>query len=365
MATYFTTTKDIQTAQAFGVGERGIGSFTNIDPEVKLKPRVNSIDIVSDFVWSASPINKGVVSTIPKVFLTEREILMNSVAAGALYYLTGSAGGAGQAVEITEQLETFLSEQVTGKTNDKKPTDLVRKLRNKFKDLAVPGSDKGLLDRRSYLNSYLGIYHTKETGFNYTLPYFGDGLFDTKNQFSSNVQTQSIVSRYADLAIKGIDGISAGFNITQPGTYIERPKHFHFPTDGKSVTVTFPLINTIQKNEKLPYQQNYELLWILTYQNKPYRTSFSRILPPKIYTLTIPGQEFFPYCYISNMKVDFVGNRRNLKVSVPQGGGRSVDVETPIPEAYNVSITFKSLIGDVGNNMISPRFADRIVATTR
>jgi hypothetical protein len=159
------------------------------------------------------------------------------------------------------------------------------------------------------------------------------------------------------------DEVLYAVNITQPGSFIEKSRHFQFPQEGASVTVTFPLLNTIAHNDKIPYQQNYEFLYGLVFQNKSYRTSFSRILPPKIYTLTIPGQQFFPYCYISDLKINFNGIRRVLDVTVPGIVGNRV-IQAPIPEAYIVSITFQSLLADVGNMMLSQGFNRKIIVET-
>jgi len=153
-------------------------------------------------------------------------------------------------------------------------------------------------------------------------------------------------------------------NITQPGTFIEKPKFFQYDTAGDTVTVSFPLFNTIKRTDKIPYQQNYELLWILAFQNKPYRTSFSRISPPKLYTLTVPGQKYMPYCYISDMKIDFGGTRRNLPVSIPAPGTDTNfnTVQISIPDVYMVSITFTSLLADVANRMIDSGFTSKKIS---
>ena len=67
-----------------------------------------------------------------------------------------------------------------------------------------------------------------------------------------------------------------------------------------------------------------------------------------------------PYAYISNMSVEFVGTVRKTSVVVPSGNGEgtigSKVVQTPVPEAYQVSIEFSSLISDYGNQMISDAF---------
>ena len=105
------------------------------------------------------------------------------------------------------------------------------------------------------------------------------------------------------------------------------------------------------------------MLWLLTFQNKSYKTSFSRTPPPKLYTISVPGQFSFPYAYISGMSVEFLGTVRRTEVTVPtlitEGETSKVSSTTitvPVPDAYNVSLTFTSLIGDYGNAMMSDAF---------
>jgi hypothetical protein len=67
-----------------------------------------------------------------------------------------------------------------------------------------------------------------------------------------------------------------------------------------------------------------------------------------------------PYAYISNLSIKFLGTIRRLPVSIPNLSNGSIStktVEVPIPEAYDVSITFNSLINDYGNTMVSDAFA--------
>ena len=232
------------------------------------------------------------------------------------------------------------------------------------------------------LKSYLGIYLTKPTGFNYALPFFNETPLRAKNIWNNDSGFLSdSVKQPIDLAQKTVEETAAFFNITQPGTFIEKPKYYQYSTEGESVTISFPLYNTIKKTDKLSYQQNYEFLWILAFQNKPFRTSFSRISPPKLYTLTIPGQIYMPYSYISNMEINFGGTRRNLPVIIPapcqatgaadlktvgdQGPTRSIirTVEVAIPDVYTVTLTFTSLLADVANTMIDNGFTGSKIRT--
>ena len=111
-------------------------------------------------------------------------------------------------------------------------------------------------------------------------------------------------------------------------------------------------------------QQNYELLWLLAFQNKPYKTSFTRTPPPKLYSVNVPGQFSMPYAFISGMDVSFEGTVRKTSVTVPSGNGEgtigSKVIQTPVPEAYKVTLEFTSLIGEYGNTMISDAFSSSI-----
>jgi len=110
------------------------------------------------------------------------------------------------------------------------------------------------------------------------------------------------------------------------------------------------------------------LLWLLAFQNKAYKTSFSRTPPPKIYSVNVPGQFSMPYAYISNMSVDFIGTVRKQRVFVPSGTGVGTigikPIETPVPEAYEVSLEFTSLIKDYGNTMLGNQFSTSIIDNT-
>jgi len=323
------------------------------------------IDVINDFMWTASPqINK--FKKVPILYLTERKQTLNSLLASALYYLnagdnaTGNVAGnvATNAVAGTANLINNIATKINTllpKAADNLAAGAEKLIKSIDAFKAGSESDVALLED---LKSYIGIYKTEVTKFEYALPYFDNNSKAVSNSWGEAAQGPGFAKEILEGLEAAGERLSNTININQPGTFIEKPKYFQYNTDNKSVTVTFPLFNTVTRgtgsisNNKLPYQQNYELLWILAFQNKPYRTSFSGVSPAKMYTLTIPGQEFFPYCFIENLTVDFKGTRRNLPVTLPTGD----IVSTAIPEAYNVSITFKSLISDVSNMMVAKGF---------
>ena len=344
-------------------------SLPNEDYQPKLAPS-NFIDVVHNFSWYAGPKSStSALDKVPCVFLTEREQKVSSLISGALYYLRATKKA------ITGQLEKF------GAPDD--PTSLLGKLNaigaggglvseiksavGKFGDAVNKEmeQDTALLNDHN-LKSLEGIYLTSKTGFNYRLPYYNQSQ-EITSAWGENDTAGGKLRGLIDAGTQLVDTISQTANITQPGVYIEKPKYFQNADAGITRTLKFPLLNTISRSELNPVQQNYELLWLLTFQNKPYKTSFAKTPPPKIYTVSVPGEFSMPYAYISSMSINFLGTIRRLPVSIPalsNGSISSRTVEVPIPEAYDVSISFTSLINDYGNTMVSDAFTTSIAGNT-
>ena len=74
------------------------------------------------------------------------------------------------------------------------------------------------------------------------------------------------------------------------------------------------MLNTVDQYDII---RNWQLLFLLTYQNRPNRIDRVQIAPPKIYEAMIPGVWYCRHAYISNLSVDFVGNRRKMTLHVP------------------------------------------------
>ena len=335
-----------------------INKATDIE-KILVPKNSGTIDVINDFIWTASP-QIATFKKVPALYLTERKQELNSLLASAMYYLNAAELGVGKAVEaITTKVVSLLP---NAESNINKGNKQYQSFASSYTGSAT---DKSLL---ANLKSYIGIYYTEVTGFEYALPYFNNSGLNTTNSWSETAQTRTPLATDIMEGVENLGNqISSTLNINQPGTFIEKPKYYQYDASGKTVTVTFPLFNTITRGigsnsqDKLPYQQNYELLWILAYQNRPFRTSFSRVSPAKMYTLSIPGQEFFPYCFIESLTIDFKGTRRNLEVILPN----NIPVTTSIPEAYVVTITFKSLLANVSNMMINTGFTGKVGASSK
>jgi len=341
-----------------GVGESKDGILKNTDPEFIPKPKSSIIDIVNDFSWYTGPkSNINALNKVPRALITERRQVLNSLISGALYYLnvigrTGVDVAGGIAGENNiNKLKSYLQKINESNSAIKSVTDSVQKFINE--------GDKSLLESNNLL-SLLGIYYTEKTGFNYVFPYYGQ-MPEITNSWGSG--GEGAVAGLVNSGMEVIDELSKLTNIAQPGVYIQKPKYFNFADEGKSITVSFPLFNTIRRGTQSPYQQNYELLWLLAFQNRPYKTSFARTPPPKIYTIQIPGVYSTPYSYISSLSIDFRGTVRRLNVDVPHIKGNSKSTKSttvPIPEAYVVNITFTSLLNDFANQMVGSAFTSSI-----
>ena len=368
--TYYATTEEEK--------ETTVLNFTvqNTDPHVKLSPKSEGkiIDVINDFSWTASPKLQS-STKVPVMYLQEREQVQNSLISSAIYYLNAAsqfdigdrdgdtaAGFNEGVVSFLTKADELISTGIIGSLVPDFASNFLKRARDYIATLSV-GNDTALLQDR--LKSYIGIYLTKPTGFNYVFPFYNQTPLGITSSWSSESQLLTNPIGGAVNAAQGaMERTAYMLNIMQPGTFIEKPKFYQYETAGDTVTVSFPLFNTIKRSDKIPYQQNYELLWILAFQNKPYRTSFSRISPPKLYTLTVPGQKYMPYCYISDMKIDFGGTRRNLPVSIPAPGSDANfnTVQISIPDVYMVSITFTSLLADVANRMVDSGFSSKKIS---
>lgn len=336
-------------------------ALTNVDNKPELKPTRKVIDVINDFSWYAGPKATSLaLNKVPCVFLTEREQLLSSLISGALYYLNASAG----AVEALGKSDYVKS--ILGRVSESSAETLgevgnnIGNFIDTFQNIAGgTATDKALLAQNN-LKSLEGIYFTKPTGFQYRLPIYGSRDTPTGDWSGSG---ESFIKGMVTGGQKVIENISETVNFAQPGVYIEKPKYFQ-GSEGRTESITFPLTNTVRRSNFSPVQQNYELLWLLAFQNKPYKTSFSRTPPPKIYSVSVPGQFSMPYAFISNMTVDFIGTTRKTSVFVPSGNGEGVigskQISTPVPEAYQVTLDFTSLIGEYGNTMLSDAFSTSI-----
>lgn len=217
---------------------------------------------------------------------------------------------------------------------------------------------------------YNGLYQTAPTGFTYVFPYFDDVKYNISNNFKDNFSgflgtgdTSSFKYIPNVFKIGGdlLKNIAENFlSVTpgaynQPSTYIEVPQYFA-AGDYESYTFKFNLLNTYEPGD---VQKNFDILFLLAFQNLPFREDIVKVQPPKLYTIFIPGQTFVPYAFIKSFKVNYLGNRRivSLKKYALQGDTSppvASDQRCIVPDCYQVEITFSSLIKPSSNQLLTP-----------
>jgi hypothetical protein len=107
----------------------------------------------------------------------------------------------------------------------------------------------------------------------------------------------------------------------------DRPRIFGTHSE-RTITVSFPLFNTVEKDE---WKANQKFIHTLMNQNLMYKTSYVTGVPPVFYDVFIPGQYYCWASCVTNIQVENLGNTRMLEASI-------------VPDAYQVSVTFSEMV---------------------
>jgi hypothetical protein len=288
------------------------------------------IDVVKDFPWTKSPASSR--NDVPTVYIKEKRLLTNSTLANFFYGVlagaevletaadrvqSGNIQVGGNSINVYDALSAA---GVSYPGVQKGLTEKAQKFETeveKYKEMALGFLGDGNL-KDNILKPYNGLYYTEDTGFN---------------------------------AVRGLTFLD------KPGVYVEQSKQYQFGQEGRSFTVTFPLLNTGTYED---IKRNYQLIFGLIYQNKPGRINRNLLELPVIYEFFIEGMAYMPYSYISQIAVDFVGNRRTMNIDIPTFNDTSeneslnerTNISSIIPDAYQVSITFEGLNKETKNFLI-------------
>ena len=343
---------------------------------------VKTINVIEDFPWSHSPKTSmtGENDDVPMISLMEHRILQNVALNNMLYNLStltdlnkefadaalkGAQQGVDKALNLTDKV---LSDEADGSISAYAKSTLTvlgGKVKQAFEAIgSLDPSDKKYGKNR-YMHPYQRLYATLPTGFKYKFPYFTDEYKSASPLFSDESgHTNMPFQKFAENATNMLGSVVNALNTTQSGTYIESPKYPNFPADTKQYTFNFPLLNTVSTEHT---QKNWELIFMLIYQNTPNRVNRSVITPPHIYESLIPGVWYSRYSYISRLDVNMIGSRRKMKVRLHESfkgldaGFENDYIETLIPDAYQVSITVNELIPEAQNHMMESLRLNEIV----
>lgn len=351
------------------IGNDSVSSYIN-----------GQIDVVNDFQWTSSPLTSR--QDIPAIELKEKRLKINALIAQLAYYSLIASGKGG---EVAGRLANLFGNSSGGFGSGALGGLFQSTIGQAFVGAgqrilgAVSNFGSGILGSGAIqfftgkntndffskttastmgsdvLEPYEGLYLTEDTKFTYRMPYFENMQNAISNAFNNDDQILNNKAFGLNKLISGATSLAEGLaytlagtiNIMEPGIYIEKPQFYSFGASGDSITFTFPLINTGWATFE-DVQRNWQLIFMLIYQNRANRKSRDLIDPPCLYEVSIPGIKYMPFAYIQNLSVQFMGARRSYKIDVPSLQGVS-RISTIIPDAYVVSITLRGLVAETQN----------------
>jgi hypothetical protein len=341
----------------------------------------SDVNVVRDFYWTYSKTGADARAEVPRVLLTERRLKTNALVSQLKYSLGALKGGLGG---VSSDLGS-----PNGGGASTKLKDLIASLQA---GAAAAGNAAGQItggksdDNNSTISSspllkpYQELYITEPTGWTYLLPYFENSQFRQTNEFQHDAPTgkgmlNDILKTAAEEVTNVAETISSLASPLQI-TYVEKTKFYNYPDSGEDITIEFPLINTGGATYE-DVIKNWQFLFLLVYQNRPGKTGFNTVDQPVIYEVEVLGTKFYPYCYISDLNVEFMGSRRAMSLSIPSTSSvvnasqktvsttnSTQDFQTIIPDAYRVSITLRSMTAS-SRNFMAHMVTDKTIIQTK
>lgn len=302
----------------------------------------NIVNILTDYPWAVNySANKG--TKLPRAYVHEYRQNLSTFASTLAYYTSGTIDGI-----------NFFSDD--SKAGDHSFLD---RKDNAFSKILGSHSVSDMTGK-SYMAPYNSMYHLDEANCNkYVFPYYENSFINVTNSYGdSSQQNTDIEAQLSDTVQNNVQQMAGLYgNVTSAlkgnilnsdsvwdnsGIYIERPKYFQFAADGEAVTIKFPLYNTVSTGTtKDVWEKNYKFIKNFALKNLPFKVSMFRYKTPLLYEIAIPGVKYLPISYVSNYSVSMKGTRRMLRYS------NLTDII--VPDAWEVSITFTSLIAKTAN----------------
>lgn len=324
-----------------------------------LKTYADDINVVTDFPWTKSP--KSSRTDVPRLVLKEKRIKTNSTISNFAYSINTVTEIAETAGKVVNAFGTKIGGgedasviQKTAGTAVAASGTVISETATVIKDVSntvinAVADDYENFGDNSVLTPYNGLYRLEKTGFKYVFPYLDDNYRELETSLGDAGQ-QNLISGVLDKVNEAGSQAAGALFALRPGVYIEEAKQFAMTQDGRSITVTFPLLNTGSYEE---ITRNWQLLYGLVYQNRPGRITKTLVDIPVMYEAFIEGMLYMPYSYITGMQVEFLGNRRTMSINLPivgsDGDGAGKKINTVIPDAFNVTITLRGLNDETRN----------------
>jgi hypothetical protein len=360
-------------------------------------PQGSVVDVVKDFYWTYSKLTDS-RQEVPRIILRELRLKTNALVAQLKYTYGVASQNVREGLTNLENNETLRNVLNFATNNNSQNINNSVGQVAEFTDKSIkaaldtiPGArDENTTlnaSKSNYLFPYKNLYITKPTGWVFNLPYFDNYSGSTNSSFSNDVSNPflGLLKSGGDL-VRGIQEATSVINAPTKISFVEQAKFFNYSSEGEEISFNFPLINTGSATFN-DVVNNWQLLFLLMYNNKPARKNSSIVEPPVIYEIRIPGVKFMPYAYISSISVEFQGSRRELNFNLATTGSLRVDepqnpafvgpaapslvtsqnkfipVRAIVPDAYVVRISVKGLIADTKNTMYNVLDESSIVTT--
>lgn len=351
-----------------------------------------TIDIVSKYPWIADEsISSGSSDSssnnaafqkrnnVPYCYAIERVSAVNASIANIANMVNTLGDQLSKGVDTASSVSTTLLGEGAGKTVGEVGSTVVNGVKDIFNQLKSKFKFDELL-KANNLNSqmfgpYQYLYITKASGKKFVFPLAtNDSSFSTvKNKWGAMKKLPGFLGDLVGTGIEKLKTFSASLNIlnnldsfvsgkgdSDMGNVDETPKTYTYPTDGDSLNVAFTLYNTTRLNA---WKDNYRFLLLFVLRNLPMRIDAFTFTPPVLYDIIQPGVKRLPVCCAENIKIVPKGMVRTLTCENFIKGSGTITVN--VPEAWEVNITFKSLIGTSANMILSELTGSLNVSTSK
>ena len=377
----------------------GNAIVNNISVDEKMAPLPEPItngliNVTKDFKWTKTIRNDINVSQIPTLSLTEYYITQPAFLSNLgnmLAVIPNAVKGLAKNTGVTAGVKTLadsIREGIGNLENSSLYQDSVGKnLKNPLvqsvkgsvasgagavagavaggvnsvlQGLALQGSgiDVG---SAAYMKAYEDIYGVLKSNFRYRIPFFTKDWKSITTKFADDngdSKDGNLISRAVGKIDEGYDFVKNIGDRLTTGFAMDFAKSYNYGSENPETKINFILDNTYDSftdKEGVPsYQKNWELIFLLLYQNLPNKRNRLFFDPPVIYRADVPGVFHYLYSYMSKLEVTALGNTQPRKISLnikdnKESTDNKQSTETLIPEAFNVSITLKSLLPETKN----------------
>ena len=316
----------------------------------------DAINVVESFPWTVSPQSSR--ADVPVIRMIESRVKLNSTVTNLNYSIQAStesikraANGLASLTGQKDKLNNIFNADDPDKGADKADDGgLLQQFNNIKNDLRDAVKSVGFSElSNEALKPYEGLYALERTGFVYHFPYLTEEYNELSNSFG--LKEEGIIAPIANQLAGVAEGIAGLVNIVKPGTYIEKAQQYTMGEEGRILNFSIPLLNTLNSAD---ITRNWQLIYGLLYQNRPGRVSKSIIDQPVLYEVEVPGVAYMPYAYISGLNVKFLGASRKMKITVPvypADGADMTEIETIIPDAFQIDISVTGLNEETRNFM--------------